>query len=54
MERDLKREVTVRRPSRVSNVRVLEGQSRRATTRVRRVADWMAGALMGSNRSKRC
>lgn len=50
----MKREVTVRRPSSVSNVRVLLGQSRRATTRVKRVADWIAGALIGSRRSRRC
>ena len=49
----MKSDVTVRRPSRVSKVRVLRGRSRRATTRVRRVADWMAGQLEGSRRSRR-
>jgi hypothetical protein len=39
VERDLKREVTVRRPSRASKVRVLAGVSMRAATRTRRVAD---------------
>jgi hypothetical protein len=53
VERDLKSEVTVSRPSRFSKVRVLIGVSMRATTRVRRVADWMAGQLMGSRRSRR-
>ena len=53
MERDLKSDVTVRRPSRVSKVRVLEGLERRAVTRVRRVEDWMAGQKEGSRRSRR-
>jgi hypothetical protein len=53
VERDLKREVTVRRPSRDSKVRVLRGWEIRAVTRVRRVADWMAGQLTGSRRSRR-
>jgi len=53
VERDLKSEVTVSRPSRASKVRVLVGASMRATTRVRSVADWMAGQLKGSRRSRR-
>lgn len=53
MERDLKREVTVRRPSRDSKVRVLAGRSRRLATRVRTVEDWMAGHEEGSRRSRR-
>lgn len=53
VDRDLKREVTVNRPSRSSNVRVFRGVSMRAVTRVRRVADWIAGQLTGSRRSKR-
>ena len=53
MERDLKREVTVRRPSSVSKVRVLSGCERRVVTRVRSVEDWMAGQFRGSRRSRR-
>lgn len=53
MVRILNNEVTVRRPSRASKVRVLAGLSRRAVTRVRRVEDWMAGQLAGSRRSRR-
>jgi hypothetical protein len=53
VDRDLKREVTVRRPSRLSKVRVLIGVSIRAVTSVRRVADWIAGQLKGSRRSRR-
>jgi hypothetical protein len=44
---------TVSRPSRFSKVRVLRGVSRRATTRTRRVAAWMAGQFTGSRRSRR-
>ncbi len=51
--RILKSDVTVSKPSRVSKVRVLRGLSRRVTTRVRRVEDWMAGQLEGSRRSRR-
>lgn len=43
----------VRRPSRVSKVRVFAGAERRAQTRVRSVEDWMAGQLEGSRRSRR-
>jgi hypothetical protein len=39
VDRDLKSEVTVSRPSRASKARVLSGVSMRATTRVSRVAD---------------
>jgi len=46
--------VIVRRPSRVSNVRVFCGVSIRAHTRVMIVADWIAGQFTGSRRSKRC
>lgn len=53
VERDLKIDETVRRPSSCSKVRVLRGVSRRATTRTRRVADWMAGQFIGSRRSRR-
>lgn len=53
MERDLKSEVTVRRPSSDSNVRVLAGRSRRLATRVRMVEDWIAGHEDGSRRSRR-
>ena len=53
MERVLKSDVTVRSPSRVSNVRVLNGLSSRAVTSVRRVEDWMAGQEEGSRRSRR-
>lgn len=47
-------EVMVKRPSRVSNVRVFLGVSMSEQTRVRRVADWIAGQLTGSRRSRRC
>ena len=53
VERDLKMDETVSRPSRFSKVRVLRGVSRRATTRTSRVAAWMAGQLTGSRRSRR-
>jgi hypothetical protein len=53
VDRDLKSEVTVSRPSRASKALVLSGVSMRATTRVSRVADWMAGQLYGSRRSRR-
>ncbi len=53
VERSFWREVTVRRPSRVSNTRVLWGVERRAQTRVRRVEDWIAGQFEGSRRSRR-
>jgi len=43
----------VRRPSRVSKVRVLEGLEMRAATRVRSVEHWIAGQLEGSRRSRR-
>ena len=37
VDRDLKRDVTVKSPSRFSNVRVLVGVATRVATRVRRV-----------------
>lgn len=49
----MNREVTVKRPSRDSKVRVLRGWERSVVTRVRRVADWMAGQEEGSRRSRR-
>ena len=54
VSRDLKIEVMVKRPSRVSNVRVFLGVSMSEQTSVRRVADWIAGQLTGSRRSRRC
>ena len=44
----------VKRPSRASNVRVFFGLSIRAQTSVIIVADWIAGQLTGSRRSRRC
>ena len=49
----MKRDVTVRRPSRLSNVRVLVGVARSVATRVRRVEAWIAGQEVGSRRSRR-
>jgi hypothetical protein len=51
--RERKSEVTARRPSRFSKVRVFWGVSMSAVTSVRRVADWMAGQKSGSIRSRR-
>lgn len=53
VERLLKMEETVKRPSSCSKVRVFWGVSRRATTRTWRVADWIAGQFIGSRRSRR-
>lgn len=51
--RDLKSEVTVRRPSMDSKVRVFDGVARSAVTRTRRVRDWMEGQSPQSRRSRR-
>lgn len=53
VDRDLKRAVMTRRPSRDSKVRVLPGWPRRADTRASRVEDWIAGQFVGSRRSSK-